>query len=82
LKIVSFWFCGKVIADKNELAETIRGVSISGSILETLKTVDAVGKDLRVSTSLFGKCGKSAQRVWVGDGGPHVRIRKMTFGGS
>jgi len=64
-----------------ELAETFRGVVISGSILDTLKTVDAVGKDLRVSTMVFGGCGKSGQSVFVGDGGPHVRIRKMIVGG-
>lgn len=64
-----------------ELAETFRGVVISGSILETLKTVDAVGKDLKMSTLVFGGCGKSGQSVFVGDGGPPVRIRKMTVGG-
>jgi TldD protein len=64
-----------------ELSETVRGVVISGSILDTLKTVDAVGRDLVVKTSVFGGCGKSAQRATVGFGGPHVRARKMTVGG-
>jgi len=64
-----------------ELAETFRGVVLSGSILDTLKTVDAVGKDLKVTTEVFGVCGKSGQAVFVGQGGPHVRIRKMTVGG-
>ena len=70
----------KVIRD-GELAETVRGVVISGSILETLKTIDAVGKDLKITTSVFGGCGKNGQRASVGDGGPHVRVRKMTVGG-
>jgi TldD protein len=69
------------IIRKGELAETVRGVVISGSILDTLKTVDAVGKDLKIITSVFGGCGKDAQRATVGFGGPHVRIRKMTVGG-
>jgi len=64
-----------------ELAETVRGVVISGSILETLKTVDAVGKDIKIRTSVFGACGKGGQRALVGLGGPHVRVRKMTIGG-
>jgi len=64
-----------------ELAETFRGVVISGSILDTLKTVDAVGKDLKVSTMVFGSCGKGGQSVFVGDGGPPLRVRKMTVGG-
>jgi TldD protein len=66
---------------KGEIAETVRGVVISGSILDTLRTVDAVGKDLVVKTSVFGGCGKSAQRATVGFGGPHIRARKMTVGG-
>ncbi|HIC86201.1 MAG TPA: TldD/PmbA family protein, partial [Desulfobacterales bacterium] len=33
------------IIRKGELAETVRGVVISGLILETLKTIDAVGRD-------------------------------------
>ena len=66
---------------KGELAETVRGVTISGMILETLKEVDGVGRDFRVRTSVFGGCGKTGQRVRVGDGGPHVRIRRMVVGG-
>ena len=70
----------KVIRN-GELAETVRGVVISGSILETLKTVDGVGKDLKIVTNIFGACGKGAQRATVGLGGPPVRVRKMTVGG-
>ncbi|NHJ41104.1 MAG: TldD/PmbA family protein [Asgard group archaeon] len=64
-----------------ELAEQVRGVIISGSILNTLKTVDAVGKDLKIETSYFGACGKGGQAARVGVGGPHIRIREMTIGG-
>jgi len=63
------------------LAETVRGVVISGTILDTLKTVDAVGRDLRIRTSVFGGCGKMGQNVKVGFGGPHVRVRRMVVGG-
>jgi TldD protein len=69
------------IIKNGELGDTVRGVVISGSILDTLKTMDAVGKDLRVSTMVFGGCGKMSQSVFVGDGGPQVRVRKMTVGG-
>lgn len=64
-----------------ELAEPVRGVVLSGEILETLKTVDAVGKDLEISTSHFGACGKGSQRAKVGFGGPHIRVQEMTIGG-
>jgi TldD protein len=69
------------IIRNGELTDTARGVVISGSILDTLKTLDAVGRDLKVTTMVFGGCGKMSQRAFVGDGGPQVRIRKMTVGG-
>ena len=69
------------VIKKGELAEIVRGVVISGSILDTLKTVDAVGNDLNIVTSAFGACGKGGQRALVGLGGPHVRVLEMTVGG-
>jgi TldD protein len=69
------------IIKNGELTDTVRGVVISGSILDTLKTMDAVGKDLKVTTMVFGGCGKMSQSVFVGDGGPPARIREMTVGG-
>lgn len=69
------------VIEKGEVKELVKPVSISGLVLETLKSVDAVGKDFKVFTSVFGGCGKSAQRVRVGLGGPFVRIRKMIVGG-
>jgi TldD protein len=64
-----------------ELAELVRGVVISGSILETLRGVEAVGRDLKITTSAFGGCGKDNQLARVGDGGPHVMIRELIVGG-
>jgi TldD protein len=66
---------------KGEVGEMVRGVSISGTILETLRSVVAVGEDFSIRTSLFGGCGKDGQRVRVGYGGPHVRIKSMMVGG-
>ncbi|MHA1244008.1 MAG: TldD/PmbA family protein [Candidatus Heimdallarchaeota archaeon] len=64
-----------------ELAEPVRGVVISGAILDTLKTVDAVGNDLEIATNYFGACGKGGQAAKVGFGGPHIRVQEMTVGG-
>lgn len=50
-------------------------------ILETLKSVDAIGKDVVVRTSIFGGCGKDGQMVRVGYGGPHIRIGKLAVSG-
>jgi len=69
------------IIRKGELAEMVRGVVVSGMVLETLKGVEAVGKDVNVRTTVFGGCGKEGQTVKVGFGGPHVRIKGVTVGG-
>ncbi len=69
------------IIEKGELKEIVRGVTLSGMILETLKEVDAVGKDLEIRTSVFGGCGKHGQMVRVGFGGPTIRVRRMVIGG-
>ncbi len=66
---------------KGELAELVRGVVLSGFILETLKKVEAVGRDVRLRASVFGGCGKGGQIVKVGAGGPHVLRRDVTVGG-
>ena len=69
------------VIERGEVSELVRAVTISGYILETLREVDAVARDLKVTTSVFGACGKAGQRVHVGDGGPHVRVKRMVVGG-
>ncbi len=69
------------IIENGEPVRLVRGVMMSGMILETLKNVDAVAKDLVVKTSVFGGCGKGGQLARVGDGGPHIRVRGLTVGG-
>ncbi len=74
--------CGESYMIRNgELAELVRGVVLSGLILDTLKTVDAVGNDLSIHNRFFGACGKSGQRASVGSGGPHIRIQEIPIGG-
>ncbi len=62
-----------------ELAEMVRGVVVSGAILETLRGVEAVGRKVEIRGT--GGCGKSGQVVKVGFGGPHVIIKEVTLGG-
>ncbi len=61
-----------------EIGEPVRDASISGNTLETLFKVDAVGKDFELSS---GRCGKG-QTAFIGDGGPHIRLKEVTVGGS
>jgi TldD protein len=63
---------------KGEIGEPVRDASISGNTLETLLQVDAVGKDFELGA---GRCGKG-QTAFVCDGGPHIRVKEVTVGGS
>ena len=58
-----------------EIATPLRDVSLSGNILETLKNIDAIGDDFKLSV---GFCGKDGQTAPVGDGG---RILNALVGG-
>ncbi len=64
---------------KGELGESFRGVTISGSAYDVLKSIDAVGKDFSLELGI-GHCGK-IQVAKVDAGGPTVRCR-MLFGGA
>ncbi|MCW4046366.1 MAG: TldD/PmbA family protein [Candidatus Bathyarchaeota archaeon] len=61
-----------------EVGEPVRNASMSGNTLETLFKVDAVGKDFELSS---GRCGKG-QTAFIGDGGPHIRVKEVIVGGS
>jgi TldD protein len=69
------------LIEKGELKHMVRGVTLAGKVLETLGTIEAIGRDFAVTTNVFGGCGKDGQMAKVGDGGPHVRLRKLTIGG-
>jgi len=64
---------------KGEVGEPFRGVTISGSAYDVLKSIDAVGKDFSLELGR-GHCGKM-QPAKVDAGGPTVRC-KMLFGGA
>lgn len=66
------------LIENGEISTPLRDVSLSGNILETLKNIDAIGNDFKLSV---GFCGKSGQTAPVGDGGPHTRILNALVGG-
>lgn len=66
------------LVERGEVTRPLKDVSLSGSILETLKLIDALEKESRLGSPGF--CGKG-QLVPVGDGGPHMRIKKIYVGG-
>ncbi len=70
--------CGRLI-EKGKLGDLVRDVSISGTVLESLKDIDGVSSDFVLSSP--GYCGKDGQDVPVDDGGAYVRLRKVVVGG-
>ncbi len=62
---------------RGKLGEAVRSVSISGNTLETLRRVDAVGRDFELWP---GRCGKG-QTAFICDGGPHIRVGEVIVGG-
>jgi TldD protein len=54
-------------------------ISLSGNVIEVLKSIDGVGKTLNFGV---GTCGKGSEDyVPVGDGGPYLRIQKAIVSG-
>jgi TldD protein len=56
-----------------------RGATLIGNCLQALMAIDAVGSDFEMKT---GVCGKAGQKVPVGTGQGHVRLRALTVGGT
>ncbi len=62
-----------------EVKDFVRGVALTGKVLDILKTVDAVSDTLRFEG---GTCGKGEEDfVSVSTGGPHMRARVIVGGG-
>ncbi|NIW09746.1 MAG: TldD/PmbA family protein, partial [Gammaproteobacteria bacterium] len=61
-----------------QLGKPVRNIGISGNTLETLRQVDACGKDFDLET---GRCGKG-QYMFTSDGGPPLRVRSILIGGA
>jgi TldD protein len=67
------------LIEAGRVTRPCRGATLIGNCLATLRAIDAVGSDFEMKT---GFCGKAGQRVPVGTGQGHVRIRELTVGGT
>lgn len=67
------------IIENGEIKDMIKDVSLSGSILDFLNSIELIGNDLKLSS---GYCGKGGQIVPVSDGAPHIYISKAIVGGT
>ncbi len=68
---------GRMIRN-GKLCEYVRDAALTGSTLEVLNRLDAVGSDFVLDG---GTCGKGGQWVPESSGGPSVRIRQVVVGG-
>jgi TldD protein len=67
------------LIENGKVTRPCRGATLIGNCLAALGAIDAVGSDFEMKT---GFCGKAGQRVPVGTGQGHVRIRELTVGGT
>jgi len=65
--------------ENGKVTSPCRGATLIGNCLDALAAIDAVGDDFFMKT---GICGKGGQKVPVGTGQGHVRVRAMTVGGT
>ncbi len=68
------------LVKRGELAERVRGMTLTGNALSILKSVDRVSKDLVLSGGTCGK-GEADDFVPVGAGGPYMRAQVVVGGG-
>jgi len=67
------------LIENGRVTSPCRGATLIGNCLDALAAIDAVGSDFFMKT---GICGKGGQKVPVGTGQGHVRVRAMTVGGT
>jgi TldD protein len=67
------------LIEKGKVTRPCKGATLIGNCLSALKVIDAVADDFEMKT---GFCGKDGQRVPVGTGQGHVRLRELTVGGT
>jgi TldD protein len=67
------------LIEGGKVTRPCRGATLIGNCLDALAAIDAVGDDFFMKT---GICGKGGQKVPVGTGQGHVRVREMTVGGT
>ena len=67
------------LIENGRVTAPCRGATLVGNCLDALAAIDAVGDDFWMKT---GICGKGGQKVPVGTGQGHVRVGRMTVGGT
>ena len=64
-----------------EIGSPLRGTSLSGWTIETMRSIDMLSRDLSID---LGSCGKGEplmQILPVANGGPYIRVNNVLLGG-
>lgn len=68
--------------EKGEKKYPLREVMLTGNIFTIFQNIEGMTKELIIEGGYFGGCGKGEQIFLpVGDGGPHLLLREVMFGG-
>jgi TldD protein len=67
--------------ENGKVTQPIKGAMLIGNGPDAMHRVSMIGNDMKLDTGI-GMCGKAGQGVPVGVGQPHLRMDKMTVGGT
>ena len=67
--------------ENGKVTRPIKGAMLIGNGPDAMHRVSMVGNDMKLDTGI-GMCGKAGQGVPVGVGQPHLRMDRMTVGGT
>ena len=67
--------------ENGKVTRPIKGAMLIGNGPDAMHRVSMVGNDMKLDNGI-GMCGKAGQQVPVGVGQPHLRMDRMTVGGT
>jgi TldD protein len=67
--------------ENGKVTRPIKGAMLIGNGPDAMHRVSMIGNDMKLDTGI-GMCGKAGQGVPVGVGQPHLRMDRMTVGGT
>ena len=67
--------------ENGKVTRPIKGAMLIGNGPDAMRRVSMIGNDMALDTGI-GMCGKAGQSVPVGVGQPHLRMDRMTVGGT
>ena len=67
--------------ENGKVTRPVKGAMLIGNGPDAMHRVSMIGNDMKLDTGI-GMCGKAGQGVPVGVGQPHLRMDRMTVGGT